>query len=133
MIDAMPWHLRTVLSLPLGSIKKKREELTGPAEGTIPFAQLLSNEPKRADVRVTQDDIAFILYTSGTTGAPKGAPLTHGNINANVAAGLEWFGNFGEQDERIFAVLPLFHVYGLTLNFAIGFAVGAQSLSLIHI
>ena len=128
MIDAMPWHLRTVLSLPLGSIKKKREELTGPAEGTIPFAQLLSNEPKRADVRVTQDDIAFILYTSGTTGAPKGAPLTHGNINANVVAGLEWFGNFGDQDERIFAVLPLFHVYGLTLNFAIGFAVGAQSI-----
>lgn len=43
-----------------------------------------------------------------------------------MVAGLEWFGRFGEQDERILAVLPLFHVYGLLLNFAVAFPVGAQ-------
>lgn len=126
MIDAMPWHLRTALRLPLGPLKKKRAELTGPAQGTIPWSQLLASEPSRALVQPSPDDVAFILYTSGTTGSPKGAPLTHRNVNANMVAGLEWFGRFGEQDERILAVLPLFHVYGLLLNFAVAFPVGAQ-------
>ncbi|WP_115685394.1 long-chain-fatty-acid--CoA ligase [Corynebacterium senegalense] len=130
MIDAMPWHLRTLLRLPVGSVKAKRAELSAPAPGTIPFATLLVSSDDGAsaadNVEVTQEDTAFILYTSGTTGEPKGAPLTHGNLNANLVAGLEWLKGWGEKDEKILAVLPLFHVYGLLLNFSLALTDAAQ-------
>ncbi len=57
------------------------------------------------------DDIAAILYTSGTTGKPKGAMLTHGNLvsNADVLVDLWRF----TSDDRLIHALPIFHVHGL--------------------
>ncbi|MGA8260165.1 MAG: AMP-binding protein [Arenicellales bacterium] len=57
------------------------------------------------------DDIAAIVYTSGTTGQPKGAMITHGNLASNAATLAEAWG-FGETDVLLH-VLPLFHVHGL--------------------
>jgi long-chain acyl-CoA synthetase len=66
---------------------------------------------------VTPDDIALLQYTGGTTGTPKGAILTHGNLTAAVAMYEAWFDGQlkakpGEQ--RVVCVLPLFHIYALT-------------------
>src|SRR5439155_26229908 len=56
-------------------------------------------------------DAALIAYTSGTTGAPKGAVLTHGNLLSNVEAlRLAWR---WEPDDRLLLALPLFHLHGL--------------------
>ncbi|WJY67209.1 long-chain-fatty-acid--CoA ligase [Corynebacterium auris] len=126
MTDAMPWHLRTLLKLPLGTARAKRKELTSPAPGTTAFSDLLATHPAPPPATVTQDDTAFILYTSGTTGEPKGAPLTHGNLNASLVTGLEWLKDWGEHDEKVLAVLPLFHVYGLMLNFSLAISSAAQ-------
>ncbi|WP_342318928.1 long-chain-fatty-acid--CoA ligase [Corynebacterium mayonis] len=126
MIEAMPLPLRLALKVPLGALKKKRDELTAAAPGTIAFSQLLEGANTPCESTVTQEDVAFILYTSGTTGAPKGAPLTHGNLNSNLVAGLEWLKGWGDEDERILAVLPLFHVYGLLLNFSLALTDAAQ-------
>lgn len=57
------------------------------------------------------DDIAAIVYTSGTTGRSKGAMLTHGNLTANAQALCEAWG-FQQQDALLHA-LPIFHVHGL--------------------
>jgi long-chain acyl-CoA synthetase len=59
------------------------------------------------------DDTLNILYTSGTTGAPKGVMLTHGNlaINARILAGMR--GTI-EPDTVVIGTLPLFHIYGIT-------------------
>ncbi|MEK0081675.1 malonate--CoA ligase [Benzoatithermus flavus] len=57
------------------------------------------------------DDLAAMLYTSGTTGRPKGAPLSHGNLASNAQVLVEAWG-FGDQDVLLHA-LPIFHAHGL--------------------
>jgi malonyl-CoA/methylmalonyl-CoA synthetase len=60
---------------------------------------------------VATDDVALLLYTSGTTGAPKGAPLTHGNLlSSATAVNLAWR---WEPADVLLLVLPLFHLHGL--------------------
>ncbi|MBF6592050.1 MAG: AMP-binding protein, partial [Ktedonobacterales bacterium] len=66
------------------------------------------------------DDLAAIQYTSGTTEAPVGTLLTHANLVANASQVRYWLPEGRPGDERILAVLPFSHAYGLTacLNFA---------------
>lgn len=66
-------------------------------------------------------DLAFLVYSSGTTGLPKGVMLTHSNIVANVLQNsavegghLNPTGGSDSQGDRILAFLPFFHIYGLT-------------------
>ncbi len=85
-------------------------------EGTRPVTELISNAPlvePGGDVEArSPDDTAVLVYTSGTTGKPKGAELTHFQLymNCTVAGGL--FG--ARSDDTVLAVLPFFHVFGLS-------------------
>jgi len=58
------------------------------------------------------DDTAVILYTSGTTGQPKGAELRHSNLRSNALLGAELFDADPERPDTYLCVLPLFHSYG---------------------
>lgn len=64
-------------------------------------------------VEVAEDDTAVILYTSGTTGKPKGAMLTHGNLYSNARDVGEYL-TISSAD-RVIATLPVFHVFALTV------------------
>lgn len=137
MIDAMPLVKRLALKLPIKSIKEKRDQLHGEAPGTIPFSQLQSAKfgGDGTDIEncpeTTQDSPAFILFTSGTTGKPKGAQLTHGNVMSNVVQGRSWISGIGERgQEKFLAALPLFHIYGLTLTAALAVSTGGKLLLL---
>jgi long-chain acyl-CoA synthetase len=81
-------------------------------EGTQPFEALLAAEDTGEILPTASDDTAVLLYTSGTTGDPKGAELTHFQLfmNCTTAGGL--FG--ASADDVTMAVLPLFHVFGLS-------------------
>ena len=68
------------------------------------------------------DDTAVILYTSGTTGTPKGAELTHDNLLRNVEASVDVFG-LGA-DAVTLGALPLFHAFGQTCGLNATIAVG---------
>jgi long-chain acyl-CoA synthetase len=59
------------------------------------------------------DDVAVILHTSGTTGKPKGAMLTHGNLGRNAEVSVNTLVETGP-DDVVMGCLPLFHVFGLT-------------------
>jgi len=66
-------------------------------------------------VATDEDDTAVILYTSGTTGQPKGAELRHRNLRDNVTVGGDLFGASAESPDTYLAVLPLFHAFGQTV------------------
>ncbi len=78
------------------------------------FADRLAEaDPVESDAERADDDTAVILYTSGTTGSPKGAELTHSNLIENARVTAETLFEFTEQDV-ILGALPLFHAFGQT-------------------
>jgi fatty-acyl-CoA synthase len=80
-------------------------------------------EPLAAAVSVDQHDVAIIMYTSGTTGLPKGAMLTHGNILWNNVNAMMAFG--GSRDDVILTAAPLFHIGGLNVMTLSSFHTGS--------
>ncbi len=93
----------------------------------VPFANLVSNDGAVTPPEIEpRRDIAVLQYTGGTTGVPKGAMLTHGNLSANLTQLLRWVGDLEEGSERFLGVLPLFHVFGMTLVMNLGIATGSE-------
>jgi long-chain acyl-CoA synthetase len=90
---------------------------------------LLADEPLDAPVDRADGDTAVILYTSGTTGQPKGAELTHAGLNSNARTTQETLLE-STPDDVVMGCLPLFHVFGLTCSLNAGILAGS-SLTLI--
>jgi long-chain acyl-CoA synthetase len=93
------------------------------------FDRLLDAYPEMSLVDRSGDDTAVILYTSGTTGRPKGAELTHANLTSNADVTATDLVQVGPQDV-IFGGLPLFHSFGQTCGLNTAVRVGA-SLTLV--
>ena len=84
-------------------------------------------------VDVSQDDLAFLQYTGGTTGVSKGAMLLHRNVLANVAQNDLWVASAyvkrPKPDSQIYVcALPLYHIYALTVNALMGMQQGAHNI-----
>jgi long-chain acyl-CoA synthetase len=77
---------------------------------------------------VTPDDPALLQYTGGTTGIPKAATLTHRSLLANARQMIGWFPTLRPGEETIVAVLPFFHVYGVTLAMNAALLLGARNI-----
>ncbi len=90
------------------------------------FSKLQSGDGQLAPIEMNEEDTAIILYTSGTTGHPKGAELSHRNLYAN-ARDVAHFMKFTAED-RVIATLPLFHVFALTVVANAPLFVGASIL-----
>ena len=65
-------------------------------------------------------DLAVIQYTSGTTGDPKGAMLSHYNLFSNARQGEAWMHGAQYRKEVFYAILPMFHAFGMTLFLTYG-------------
>ncbi len=82
----------------------------------LPWRTLLARgRPEPPGPGPAWDDLAMLQYTGGTTGRSKGAMLTHGNLSSNVQQLRAWLPALGDGDETFLAVLPYFHVFGLTV------------------
>ena len=78
---------------------------------------------------IKPDDIAFLQYTGGTTGVPKGAMLTHRNMVANLRQIHAWIASAIRAEAEIFvAALPLYHVFALQVNGFVPMMIGASNL-----
>ena len=93
-------------------------------DGTGSLAQAAETASTPEPYPATDETWAALLYTSGTTGKPKGAMLSHGNLEANVRALIEAW-RFTEADV-ILHVLPIFHVHGLFVAGNISMLSGAK-------
>ncbi|MGW5645312.1 long-chain-fatty-acid--CoA ligase [Saccharopolyspora sp. NPDC003752] len=101
-------------------------ESTAPAGETETLAQALSAQPEEFETVVREaTDTAVILYTSGTTGRPKGAELTHANMVMNALTANQMFGSTPVQHDTHLVALPLFHSFGQSIDMNAGFSVGA--------
>ncbi len=79
------------------------------------FSKLIKKSPaKLVNINISPDDIALLQYTGGTTGIPKGAILTHGNLAANTIQCRHWFSKAEVGKETFLSVLPFFHIFGMT-------------------
>jgi long-chain acyl-CoA synthetase len=83
--------------------------LEGTTNGASAFADLFKHSAELAPVDVARDDLAEIVYTSGTTGRPKGAMLTHWNCISNAAAVAD-LTPLHQGEGRLGLIMPLFHV-----------------------
>jgi long-chain acyl-CoA synthetase len=91
------------------------------------WREALASAPAAPElVEVDADhDLALLQYTGGTTGVSKGVMLSHANLRANVEQVRAWFPDADPGREVMMAVLPFFHVYGLTVCLLLGLRLGA--------
>jgi long-chain acyl-CoA synthetase len=97
------------------------------ANGCVPFEDLFVSSPAPIVDRA-QADLAVLMFTSGTAGAPRAAMLTHGNLQANLQQMQSQPGGALTASDVLLCVIPLHHIYGLnaTLHFAL--SAGASTL-----
>lgn len=133
-------YLRVKNVLPETSLKNVvvvgfGEEPEGLDEGHLTFDSFLGMEADPApEVEINPvEDVAALQYTGGTTGVSKGAMLTHRNLAANVQQTIEVFveneDDFANNEGAV-AVLPYFHIYGLTSVMMFGIRTGGKQLLL---
>ncbi|MEV7610505.1 long-chain-fatty-acid--CoA ligase [Microbacterium sp. NPDC089320] len=129
LTEAMPAGQRMLLRLPIPKARAARAKLTATprTRRAVPWKKLVDHRPLSHRVAgPTLDDIALLQYTSGTTGTPKGAVLTHANLRANAMQGRAWVPGLVDGEETFYGVLPLFHAYGMTLCLTFAMSIGAK-------
>jgi long-chain acyl-CoA synthetase len=125
---AMPFSKRLALKLPIKKAQDARDSLTaGPGKGAISWESIVgARKLHPSHQRPVLTDTAVLQYTSGTTGTPKGAILSHYNLRANAAQGSAWVAGLRPGEETVYGVLPMFHAYGLTLCLTFAMSIGAR-------
>jgi len=136
-------RLKTVIVCPMAAIlpfpknllfpiARRKDVASVPSDGRhIRFADLIANDGRVEWQAIDPaGTIALLQYTGGTTGVPKGAMLTHANVTANAEQLRLWAPGVTPGQERILGVLPLFHVFAMTVVMTHGVLNGCEMVLL---
>jgi long-chain acyl-CoA synthetase len=96
--------------------------------GTLSLEEALSDQEEPPDVKTDANDLAVIAYTAGTTAAPKGAMLTHGNLLASLEQMSSVSTLAVSSSDVVFSALPLFHIYALNVVLDMAMRSGATAV-----
>ncbi|MFZ6003469.1 MAG: AMP-binding protein [Actinomycetota bacterium] len=99
----------------------------GAIDGALLLDELVAAEPVPLVDRAA-DDLAVLIFTSGTAGSPKAAMLTHGNLLANLDQCQRLPGRSQGPDDVVLGVLPMFHIFGLNVVLGLSFVAGSTVL-----
>lgn len=116
-----------VLAQLASEVKAQFETLSADGQGSL-LEGANSSSPDYDSVLCGDNDLAAILYTSGTTGRPKGAMLSHKNLSSNAQVLKQSWG--WSEDDVLLHALPLFHVHGLFVACHCAMAAGASMILL---
>lgn len=127
-------RLKTLVVCPaaqeLTAMRAAPENISG-KEGVVWLKDLMADAADFKPVTIdAENDIAVLQYTGGTTGVPKGAMLTHKSVVANAMQIGTWFHTIEEGQDSMIAVLPLFHVFAMTVAMNMPIMRGMQILLL---
>jgi long-chain acyl-CoA synthetase len=119
LADYLPFVKRELLKLPIAKARRLLAELSTEVPEharVLGFEDLLKEGPDNPQQTPVDPirDLAVLQYTGGTTGRPKGAMLTHRNLVANAYQTVAWDPDIRPGHDVNLAVVPLFHVFGLT-------------------
>ena len=131
LTGAMPFLLSKLAPIELKRDAKKHGEPWPPVPGDadVVWWEALMRADLPAVPAATIDseqDLASLVYTGGTTGLAKGAMLTHANLVRNAAQSAAWFPGLRDGRESVMCVLPFFHSYGMTVCMNLGITLGAK-------
>ena len=112
--EEMPPILRVLFTLAKEKKDGHRQPFAGDP-GAVSFKEVLTAPADPFDAGTGPDDLAVLQYTGGTTGISKGAMLSHRALVANTLQCRAWFTNLRDGADVAMAVMPFFHVYGLTV------------------
>ena len=122
--DALPWLLS--LLYPLKAMREGqwiRIKKAPPVYDMKTLMEAAVSEPPEA--AVDPSDLALLQYTGGTTGVPKGVMLTHKNLVANTVQCRNWMPSLKAGCEIFLAVIPFFHVYGMSVCMNMSICLGS--------
>ena len=112
--EHFPRVLRALFTLAKEKKEGHRADIAGD-DRAVWLRDLLRERHARVPMEVDPSDLAVLQYTGGTTGTPKGAMLSHRALVANVHQFRAWYPTLRDGQERVMAIMPFFHVYGLTV------------------
>lgn len=127
--DLLPFPKRHIVNFVIRRVKKMVPAWELPGHTRLERALACGREAGFSPVKVSQEDIAFLQYTGGTTGVSKGAMLTHRNMVANLRQMHAWIGELiDEGEEVVITALPLYHVFSLVCNCLLFVSVGGLNV-----
>ncbi len=133
IITSIKEYLPLTLSIlyPIKQFMKSEHQKIEMKEGVYSFKELIEKGSpifKKVDVNV--DDTALLQYTGGTTGISKGVILTHRNMVANALQCRSWFVECKRGKEMTLCVIPLFHIFGMTVGMNFPISMGSTIILL---
>ena len=127
--DLLPFPKRHIVNFVVRRVKKLVPAYSLPGHLRLEAALACGRSKGFSPVEVSQEDIAFLQYTGGTTGVSKGAMLTHRNMVANLRQMHAWIGALVEEGrEVVITALPLYHVFSLVCNCLLFMSVGGLNV-----